>query len=59
MTTATEPATAQTYRLLIDGDWRDASSGRTFERRRPASGELVALGRHARPLRLSCMGERT
>ncbi len=43
MTAATEPATAQTYRLLIDGDWRDAGSGRTFERRSPASGELVAV----------------
>jgi len=43
MTTATKPTTARTYRLLIDGDWRDASSGRTFERRSPASGEVVAV----------------
>jgi acyl-CoA reductase-like NAD-dependent aldehyde dehydrogenase len=43
MTTATKPTTARTYRLFIDGDWRDASSGRTFERRSPASGEVVAV----------------
>jgi acyl-CoA reductase-like NAD-dependent aldehyde dehydrogenase len=43
MTTATKPTTARTYRLFIDGDWSDGSSGRTFERRSPASGEVVAV----------------
>src|SRR5271155_5589727 len=29
-------------RLLIDGQWRDAASGKEFETRNPATGELLA-----------------
>ena len=29
-------------RLLIDGKWVDAASGKTFETRNPATGELLA-----------------
>ena len=43
MTTTVEPLTARTYRLFIDGEWRDSGSGRTFERRSPASGDVVAV----------------
>ena len=33
---------ADHYKNLIDGQWVDAKSGKTFERRNPANGELVA-----------------
>src|SRR5690606_38316166 len=33
---------ADHFRNLIDGKWVDAKSGKTFERRNPANGELVA-----------------
>ena len=35
-------ATAETFNNLIDGEWRPAKSGETFERRNPATGALVA-----------------
>ncbi|MGI8915724.1 MAG: NAD-dependent succinate-semialdehyde dehydrogenase [Chloroflexota bacterium] len=35
-------ATALTYRMLIDGAWRDGSTGRTFAVRNPATGETIA-----------------
>jgi phenylacetaldehyde dehydrogenase len=34
--------TAHTRQLLIDGEWRDAASGRTFDTHDPATGELLA-----------------
>jgi hypothetical protein len=35
--------------LFIDGSWRDAASGRTFETRDPATGEVLARSRRVRP----------
>src|SRR5262245_26492423 len=31
-----------TKKMLIDGKWLDATSGKTFESRNPATGELLA-----------------
>src|SRR3989304_4155663 len=45
MTTDTKPTApetqAKTYQMLIDGQWVNAKSGKTFERLSPANGELV------------------
>ncbi len=46
MTTETKPeakptAQGKTYQMLIDGQWVAAKSGKTFERRNPANGDLV------------------
>jgi acyl-CoA reductase-like NAD-dependent aldehyde dehydrogenase len=42
VTTETKPATqAQTAQMLIDGQWVNSKSGKTFERLSPANGELV------------------
>jgi succinate-semialdehyde dehydrogenase/glutarate-semialdehyde dehydrogenase len=35
-------ATVSTYRMLIDGEWREGSTGRTFVVRNPATGESIA-----------------
>jgi succinate-semialdehyde dehydrogenase / glutarate-semialdehyde dehydrogenase len=35
-------ATASTYRMLIDGAWREGSTGRTFTVHNPATGEVIA-----------------
>ena len=44
--TAVNPAVAQWLRqpkrLLINNEWVDAASGKTFESRNPANGELLA-----------------
>jgi aldehyde dehydrogenase (NAD+) len=37
------------YHMLVDGELRPASGGRTFETRNPATGELLALVPHASP----------
>ncbi|MDP9370541.1 MAG: aldehyde dehydrogenase family protein, partial [Chloroflexota bacterium] len=34
---------SELYRNYIDGKWTDAQSGQTFERRNPATGELVGV----------------
>ena len=34
--------TPATYKLLIDGDWKDAASGRTFATINPADESVVA-----------------
>ena len=42
MTTETKPATeAKTFQMLIDGQWVNAKSGKTFERLNPANSQLV------------------
>ncbi len=42
MTTETKPrAEAKTFQMLIDGQWVNAKSGKTFERLSPANGQLV------------------
>ena len=35
------------HRLLIGGEWVDAASGKTFETRDPATGEVLATVAHA------------
>jgi succinate-semialdehyde dehydrogenase / glutarate-semialdehyde dehydrogenase len=35
-------ATVSTYRMLIDGEWREGATGRTFVVRNPATGESIA-----------------
>src|SRR5437588_13093067 len=46
MATATEPrrTTRRTFqtKLLIDGQWRDSASGKTFETVNPATEEVIA-----------------
>src|SRR4051794_19809376 len=46
MATATEPrrATRRTFqtKMLIDGQWRDSASGKTFETVNPATEEVIA-----------------
>jgi acyl-CoA reductase-like NAD-dependent aldehyde dehydrogenase len=39
----TSPATVITVENFVDGSWRPAASGTTFESRDPATGELVAV----------------
>jgi phenylacetaldehyde dehydrogenase len=39
---ATQAFLAEPKRLLIDGEWRDAQSGKTFETVDPATGEVLA-----------------
>ncbi|HLH74726.1 MAG TPA: aldehyde dehydrogenase family protein, partial [Chloroflexota bacterium] len=34
--------TTKTYGILINGEWQDADSGKTFAVRNPATGELLA-----------------
>lgn len=42
ITAPLEPIRDRTYQLLIDGQWRDAAGGETFQRFNPADGSLVA-----------------
>lgn len=42
MTTTPPPVTIRQTQLLIDGQWVDAASGKTFETLNPATGEVIA-----------------
>jgi aldehyde dehydrogenase (NAD+) len=42
LSTSTAAFLAGKHRLLIDGKWVDAKSGKTFESRNPATGEVLA-----------------
>ncbi|TIW63704.1 MAG: betaine-aldehyde dehydrogenase, partial [Mesorhizobium sp.] len=35
------PIDGRHRKMLIDGKWRDAASGRTFETRNPATGAVI------------------
>ena len=37
-------------KMLIDGQWIDAASGKTFETRNPATGELLATVARSSPV---------
>ena len=44
---ATTEVTADTFPVLVGGEWRSAESGNTIEARNPATGELSDTSRAA------------